>query len=123
MKTRTLGIALALAVASEAGAGDYCIYHDAKGGIVLTNQPRAGSAAEKCLALEDTSQAEVERSKETEAQRYKDIITERLERERIEADKQVAEAMANQPTPGPQWFPMFPLRNGNVVFQGGFRGR
>ena len=122
MKTRTLGFALALAVASEAGAADYCIYRDAKGGIVLTNQAKAGSVAEKCLALEDRSQAEVERSKETEAQGYKEIIAERLERERIEADKQVAEAVANQPQPEPQWMPMFPLRNGNVVFQGGFRG-
>ena len=60
---------------------------------------------------------------EAEAQGYKDILAERLERERIEADKQVAEAVANQPRPEPQWVPMFPLRNGNVRFQGGFRGR
>ncbi len=123
MKTRTLGIALALALASEAGAGDYCIYRDAKGGIILSNQSKAGTAAEKCFALEDTPKAEVERSKEAEAQGHREIMAERLERERIEAEKQLANAVANQPKPEPQWMPMFPLRNGNVQFQGGFRGK
>ena len=123
MKTRTLGIALALALGSEAGAGDYCVYRDAKGGITLSNQPKVGTAAEKCLALEDTTRVEVERSKEAEAQGHREIVAERLERERIEPDKQLANAVANQPKPEPQWVPMFPLRNGNVQFQGGFRGK
>src|SRR5690349_19800387 len=110
MKTRTLVIALALGFASEAVAGEYCIYRE----------PKVGAVAQKCLTLQDTPQPKVERTKEIEPQGYKDMIAERLERKRIDADRQVAEAVANQPQPEPQWMPMFPIRNGNVVFQGGF---
>src|ERR1044071_4670883 len=120
MRNLVLAIGLVLGLCSQAGAGDYCIFKDATGKITLSNQAQ-GLATVKCLKLEDTSLAVVEQQKAKEEEGHREIIAEMLDRNRTDAINNLANIMAQQQPQAPEWMPMFPLRNGNVVFQGGFQ--
>jgi hypothetical protein len=79
------------------------------------------STAVKCLKLEDTSFAVLEQQKAKEEEGHREIVAERLERDRTDAINKLADGLAQQQPQPPEWMPMFSLRNGNVVFQGAFQ--